>query len=157
MSRNKHLIPHSHTSDAIQSILSASLWLKQNEIEVIKQLTEISKMALGIANCSKFRMTEGNSDYGVFEVMEIELKGFCSKGTDEFCWPIYELYWTIELSGLGKMLDKYHPLYYEFGAEMPNDDKLCGMSVVLNPRTHKLETKIYDFEYKFTITPIYNE
>lgn len=163
MSRNKPPRVRSHTLDAIKSILSESQWLRQNEIEVIKQLTEISKRTLGIVNCSKFRVTEGEFDYGVFESidMEIELQGFCSKDSDEFCWPIYELYWTIKLRGLGKLLDKYHPSKADYddwlGYALPNDDMLCGMSIILSPKTHGLAAKIYYSDYKFTIVPVYDK
>lgn len=161
MSKNKLPRPHSDTSDAIKSILSGSLWLKRNEIEVIKQLTEISKSAFGVAKCPKFRVTEGGFDYGVFKSMEIELKGFCSKDANEFCWPTDELYWIIKLRGLGNMLDKYHPVKDdfedEFGCNVSHDDELCGIGVVLNRKTHKLETKIYYSDYKFSIVPVHDE
>lgn len=158
MSRNKPPRPNSHALDAIKSILSESQWLKQNEAEVIKQLTEISKKALGIEKCSKFRVTEGGFDYGLFDSMEIELHGFCTNNGDEFCWPIAELYWQINLRGLGEMLDKYHPIKHYFGEyDIPNDDELCGVGVILNPKTHGLSIKIYYSDYKFTIVPIYDE
>lgn len=160
MSRNKPPRPNSHTFDAIKSILSESLWLKQNESEVIKQLTEISKRTLGVEKCSKFRVKEGELDYGVFNSTEIELHGFCSKDAGEFCWPIDELYWQINLRGLGEMLNKYHPTKDNFGEyeyDIPNDDELCGVGIILNPKTHKLAIKIYYSDYKFTLIPIYDE
>lgn len=127
---------------------------------MIKQLTEISKKAFGIEKCSKFRVKEGELDYGVFDSLEIELHGFCSKDADESCWLIDEVYWQIKLCGLGEMLDKYHPIKDAFGEcvyDIPNDDKLCGMSIILNPETHKLATKIYYSDCKFTFIPIYDE
>ena len=154
MSSNNQHDSNSYTFDRIKSVLSESLWLKQNENEVLKGLAEISKKALGIAKCSKFRVTEDDFNYGVFESAGIELQGFCSKDANEFCWPIDELYWTVKLHGLGKTLDKRHPITTPFGCDMSNDDTLCGIGLTLNPRTHSLATKIYYFDYKFTIIPI---
>lgn len=160
MSRNKLPRPNGHAFDAIKSILSESQWLKKNETEMIKQLTEISKRVLGIEKCSKFRVIEGEFDYGLFNSMEIELYGFCSKNADEYCWPIDELYWQIHLRGLGEMLDKYHTTECDFGEykyNIPNDDQLCGAGLILNPKTNELSIKIYYSDHKFTIVPIYDE
>lgn len=95
---NQQLLVH----DSIKSVLSSSMYLEQNKEAVAQYVLPISKKALGIDNCSQFKIIDsydGPIDYGTFANIYIDSLTFeydedtCAKNNTllipKFSWGVF--------------------------------------------------------------------
>lgn len=163
MSNIKRAKPLKRAVDAIQSILSESLWLQSNSNKVLRQLQRITEYALGILDCTKFRVYEGDLCYGEYQT--ITINGFHFDCEQDCCDDKHHLlikccYWEFFIPGLGVQLDNFHPIVTSEDDEMSyydpiHHDDYCGcLSLYYDKDNRCLVPKVAFSDYEFTIIPI---
>lgn len=141
MSRNKlnqQLLVH----DSIKNVLSSSMYLEQNKEAIIQYALPISKKALGIDNCSQFKIIDsydGPIDYGTFT--NIYLDSFAFEYNEDACvrnntllMPKFS--WCVFVSGFREK--RYEKRIVPKWTIEDFDDFLCIVSLSYNPSTKEL-------------------
>lgn len=156
MSRNKlnqQLLVH----DSIKNVLSSSMYLEQNKEAVVQYALPISKKALGIDNCNKFKIIsscDGPINYGTFT--NIYIDSFAFEYDENICAKdnillIPKFSWCVFVPGFREKRFEKRAVP-EWTIE-DFDDFLCIVSLSYNPSTKEFVHIVQFDEDDFKILP----